>query len=106
MVVAYTVKGGHLTDAEKEYLEKRMQKFKFFFDQVLNIKVIAEKKNGLLELEIKVTANHETFIASDTKPTWEEVCDNVTDKIEKEIVRFKDKKVKDHRHPHKKEAAE
>ncbi len=55
MVVAYTMKGLQLTDEQKEYLEKRMQKFKFFYDHILNIKVIAEESRGRISLEITKT---------------------------------------------------
>ncbi|MFN4216768.1 MAG: ribosome hibernation-promoting factor, HPF/YfiA family [Brevinematales bacterium] len=96
MVVAYTLKGLEITDEQKQYLEKRMQKFKFFYDHILNIKVIAEESRGRISLEIKVMANHDTFFASDTQPSWEAACDSVTDKIEKEIKRYKEKKVKEH----------
>ncbi len=103
MVVAYTMKGLQLTDEQKEYLEKRMQKFKFFYDHILNIKVIAEESRGRISLEIKVAADHENFFARDTQPTWEAACDSVTDKIEKEIKKFKDKKMKEHHRSNHKE---
>jgi len=106
MVVAYTLKGIEVNDEQKQYLEKRMQKFKFFYDHILNIKVVAEETRGRIFLEVKVTANHDTFIASDTQPTWESVCDSVTDKIEKEIKRYKEKKTKEHHRSNHKELPE
>ncbi|URA10470.1 hypothetical protein [Thermospira aquatica] len=39
----------------------------------------------------------------DTQPTWEAACDSVTDKIEKEIKKFKDKKMKEHHRSNHKE---
>lgn len=106
MVIAYTVKNFQLIDEQKEYLEKRMQKFKFFYDHILNVKVITEESRGRIVLEIKVTANHDTFLASDTQPTWEAACDSVTDKIEKEIKKYKERKVKEHHHSKHKELPE
>jgi putative sigma-54 modulation protein len=95
MVVSYTAKNIDVNDEMKDYLEKRMHKFKFFYDHILNINVILILLRGKITTELKVTANRDVYFAKDTGDTWQESFDIVTDKIEKEIKKKKDK-IKDH----------
>lgn len=95
MIVTYT--GRHLTvrDEMKEYLEKRMQKFKFYYDHILNINVIVGEERGKIFCELKVDAEHDSYFAKETFDTWQEAFDAVTDDIETEIKKKKDR-IKEH----------
>jgi putative sigma-54 modulation protein len=95
MVVTYTEKGTEITDEMKDYLEKRLQKFKFYYSQIMNINVILRLQRGRYMSEVKVAASHDIFFAKETASSWQESFDQVTDKVEKEIKKKKDK-IKDH----------
>ncbi|MGC8764435.1 MAG: ribosome hibernation-promoting factor, HPF/YfiA family [Brevinematia bacterium] len=95
MNIIYTARNLEITDEMKEYFEKKIKKVKFYFDHLLNISVIMNNERGRFSVEVKIPANHETFFAIATAPTWKESIDEVSDKIEKEIKKKKDK-ITDH----------
>lgn len=95
MQITYTGRHTQITDEMKEYVEKRLTKLKFFSDQILIVDVILEIQRGQYTFEIKVKANHDFFIASDTESTWQKSIDLVTDKLEKSIRRKKER-IKEH----------
>ncbi len=95
MVVSYTSKHCEINDEMKDYLEKKLQKFKFYYEQIININVILDLQRGKYLTELKVSANRDTYFAKEAESTWQEVFDKVTDKIEKEILKKKEK-VKNH----------
>ncbi len=95
MVVTYSSKHTEVNDEMKGYLEKKLQKFKFYYEQIININATVDLQRGKYLTELKVSANRDTYFAKETAPTWQESFDKVTDKIEKEIKNKKDK-IKNH----------
>jgi putative sigma-54 modulation protein len=95
MNITYTSRSGNITDEMKEYLEKKFKKFKFYYEQIINIQVIFSNEKGRYNVELKVSANHDTFFAEASAPTWRESFDEVIDKVEREIKKKKDK-ITDH----------
>jgi putative sigma-54 modulation protein len=98
MVITYTGKQIDVRDEMKDYLEKRMKKIKFFFDQVMTVKVILKHQRGKFTTEIKLSANRDTYFAKETDEDWKKTFDKVTDKIESEVKKKKDR-IKDHKGP-------
>ncbi len=91
MIVTYTGKNFDINDEMKDYLEKRLQKFKFYYQQIMNITAVVTLQRGKFLTELKVSANRDLYFAKDIGSTWQESFDIVTDKIEKEIKKKKDK---------------
>jgi putative sigma-54 modulation protein len=91
MVVTYTGKHTDVYDEMKDYLEKKLQKFKFYYKQILNINTIIDLQRGQYFTELKVSANRDVYFAKDSAATWQESFDKVTDKIEKEIKKKKER---------------
>jgi len=91
MVISYTGKNIEITDEMKDYFEKRCKKFKFYYDHIINIAVVMEKQRGQFNIEIKVSANDDKYFAKNSNSNWRECIDIVTDKIEKEIKKKRDK---------------
>lgn len=54
MVVTYTGKNLEVNDEMKDYLEKRLRKFKFYYQQILNINTIVTLQRGQYLTELKV----------------------------------------------------
>jgi len=99
MNITYTARNCDFTEEMKEYFEKKIKKVKFYFNQILNINVILSNERGNFNLEVKIPANHDTFFAEVTSSTWKECIDLVSDKIETEIKKKKDK-LTDHHKSH------
>lgn len=97
MVVSYTGKHTEINDEMKDYLEKKLQKVKFYYDNILNINVLVGFERGQFNTEVKVTANRDVYFAKTTNQTWQESFDAVTDKVEKEIKKKKDKLTDHHK---------
>ena len=95
MVVSYSGKHMDVSDEMKDYLEKKLKKIKFYFEQIINITVIVEQERGKFNAEVKVAANQDTYFAKENSGTWQVSFDKVVDKIEKEIKKKKEK-LKDH----------
>lgn len=91
MNITYTGRKFDITDRMKDYIEKRLTKIKFYFPEIITVNIIGELQRGQYTFEIKISANHETYFAKDTASNWNQVVDSVTDKIEKEVKRKKDK---------------
>jgi putative sigma-54 modulation protein len=85
-----------VNDEMKDYLEKRLQKFKFYYKQILNINTIVTLQRGQYFTELKVAANRDLYFAKDSASTWQESFDKVTDKVEKEIKKKKDRLTNHH----------
>jgi len=95
MVVTYTGKNLEINQEMKDYLEKRLQKIKFYYQQIININAIVNLQRGRYITELKVSANRDLYFAKEEAPSWKEAFDKVTDKIEKEIKKKKDR-ITDH----------
>ena len=90
MVVTYTGKNIEINDEMKDYLEKKLQKLKFYYKQIMNINTVVNLQRGKYLTELKVSANRDLYFAKDAGSTWQESFDFVVDKIEKEIKKKKD----------------
>lgn len=95
MVVSYTGRHIDINDEIKDYAEKKLKKLKFYYDQILNINITLESERGKVKAEIKVSASHDTYFAKDSGDTWQAALDGVSDKVETEVKKKKDK-LKDH----------
>ncbi|MEJ5284726.1 MAG: ribosome hibernation-promoting factor, HPF/YfiA family [Brevinematia bacterium] len=95
MNINYTARNCEFTDEMKEYFEKKMKKVKFYFNHILNVNVIVSFERSIYNIEVKIPADHSTFFAEGSSSSWNEAIDIVSDKIEKEIKKKKDK-ITDH----------
>jgi ribosome hibernation promoting factor len=96
-----TVSGKHLdiTDAIREYAEQKVSKLDTFYDQILNVEVIADKDHANeYEIEIIVhVGHHEPFIATKRGDDLYVTIDQARDKLERRLAEHK-QKVKNHKH--------
>ncbi len=99
MVISYTGKQVEIDEDMKSYLEKRLKKIKFYFDRILKIDAIVQMQRGKFTTELKVAANREVYFAEATDGDWKKTFDLVTDKIESEIKKKKDKITDHHKSP-------
>jgi ribosome-associated translation inhibitor RaiA len=64
----------------------------------MTVKVILKHQRGKITTEIKLSANRDNFFAKETDEDWKKTFDKVTDKIESEVKRKKER-MKDHKLP-------
>lgn len=95
MVVSYTAKQTDITDDMKNYLEKRLEKIKFFYDRIISIGVVVARQRGKYTAEIKMSAGHDSYFAEASESNWKKAFDSVTDKITREVKKKKDR-ITDH----------
>ncbi|NPU99823.1 MAG: ribosome-associated translation inhibitor RaiA [Brevinematales bacterium] len=95
MNISYTGRHFDIDGEMKDYIEKRLQKVKFYFSQIIQVNIIMEKERVNYVVEIKVSANHDVYFAKESTAEWKEAVDLVTDKIEHEVKKKMDK-IKDH----------
>ncbi len=96
MQITYTGRHTELTQEMKDYFEKRMKKIKFYYEQILIIDFVLETQRGRYSADVKLTANRDFFVASATSASWKEAVDTVTDKIETEVKKKRDKITEHH----------
>ncbi len=90
-----TVTGKHIdiTPAIREYAESKAGKLPRYFDRVLSIEVLADKRDRQnYEIEMIVHAeHHEPFVAKGTHTDLYACIDGVADKLERQLTDFKEK---------------
>ena len=86
------VSGRHLeiTDAIREYAEKRVAKLPKYYDRVQTVNVVAEKKDRTHLLEIIIQAERtEPFIGSATGEDLYACIDEAVAKLERQLAEHK-----------------
>lgn len=86
------------TQALESYIEKKTQKLKKYFDEILNIevylKVVKPEAASNKEAEIKISVPAGEFFASKVCDTFEEAVDLSVEALEKQVLKFKEKLIK------------
>jgi putative sigma-54 modulation protein len=90
-----TVTGRHIeiTPAIKQYATDKVSKLPRYFDRVLQINVIADRRdNHTFEAEIIVDAeHHEDFVAKASGPDLYACVDSAVDKLERQLTDHKER---------------
>lgn len=95
-----TVTGRHVdvTDDVREYVEAKANKLPRFYDRIHEIEVILDHESEQFKVEMIVRAgNKHTFVASESGPDTFTLIDVITDKLERQLTRHKEKN-QEHRH--------
>lgn len=94
-----TIIGRHidLNDETKEYAEKKLLKAETFFDQIIEANMILSAEKHRRIAEVTLNAKNATFHAEEETENINSAIDNVMEKIEVQIKKFKGKR-KDQKH--------
>ena len=94
--MAITVRGKNLdvTPALKEYVEKKVKKVTKYFDKTGDITVILKVEKGRHQVEVTVPVNGMLLRGEESTPDMYASIDQVMDKIEKQIEKYKTKLAK------------
>jgi len=93
MNVNYSFRGFEHSDGLKNYAGKRLTKLEKLVNQNAMIEVIFQKEKSVKITEIKLNHNGDEFIATESKDDFDASIDFCVDKIYKQVVRAKEKKV-------------
>ena len=97
MQIKISARHGHLRDDQKKFIEEKAQKLLHFFERLTSIDVTVDLENDLKLVEFVVSAEHKhDFVARESHGDVRAAVDMVTDKLEKQLRKYKER-VQDHR---------
>lgn len=86
-----------LTEALKEYVPKKLARIQKYFDHLLSADVTLSTERGFHEVDVTLHANGAVFHAEEKTDDMYTSIDKVTDKLERQILKHKEK-LKAHHH--------
>lgn len=95
-----TVTGRHVdvSDDVRAYVQEKANKLPRFYDRIHEIDVVLDHESEQFTAEMIVrTDNRHTFVASESGPDTFVLIDVVTDKVERQLKKHKDR-TRDHKH--------
>lgn len=94
------VTGRHLklTDEVRDYINEKAGKLTRFYDRIHEIDVVVDQESEHLCMEMIVRTDHkQTFVAKDSGPDPSVLIDQLTDKLERQLKKHKEK-IREHKH--------
>ncbi|UOD34006.1 ribosome-associated translation inhibitor RaiA [Deferribacteraceae bacterium V6Fe1] len=91
MNIQITVKNVELTDAIRSYVEKKVSKVKKYFDQVVDVHVVLDVQKNVHMAEILVNAKGVFLKGIEKSEDLYASIDLAIDKIERQLVKYKEK---------------
>ncbi|UCC29033.1 MAG: ribosome-associated translation inhibitor RaiA [Phycisphaerales bacterium] len=88
------VAGRHVevTDDVREYVQNKVSKLPRFYDRIHEIEVVLDHESEQFTAEMIVRADRKhTFVARETGPDTFALIDMVTEKLERQLIRHKEK---------------
>ena len=86
-----------LTDSLRDYVETKLEKLERHFDQVVDVQVIltVEKLRQKAEATVHLSGNN--IFAEDTEADMYAAIDGLIDKLDRQVVKHKEKLTNHHR---------
>ena len=92
MITKITGRHMEVTEAMHNYAEKKIAKFKKFYNRLSEIEVIIGKEGQTSIVEIIIRAdNHQPFVVKQSNEDAYACLDGAVDKIERQLTRHKEK---------------
>jgi putative sigma-54 modulation protein len=91
MQITFIGKHVEVTPAMKEYAEAKLQKLNRFFDHIQEIHVTEAHTRGQVSVEVTVKAGHALIRAEEHSTDMNIAVDQVVDKLERQLTRYKDR---------------
>ena len=98
MKIQVTGRHVEVTEDLREYIETKANKLPRYYDRIHEIEVVLdhESEQFTAEMIVRVDQKH-TFVARETGPDTFVLVDLVVDKLERQLVRHKEKR-RNHKH--------
>jgi len=91
MQIIFSGKHVEMTDALKEYAQSKLSKLSRFFDHVQEVKVTESILRNQHIVEVTLKADGTLIRAEERSPDMYTSIDLVTDKLERQLIRYKDR---------------
>ncbi len=106
MKVQVSARHVELTDDVRDYIETKANKLPRFYDRIHEIEVVLdhESEQFTAEMIVRVDDKH-TFVAKELGPDTFALVDLITEKLERQLKKYKEKK-RNHRHDGRVDAAD
>ncbi|MDD1651303.1 MAG: ribosome-associated translation inhibitor RaiA [Methylococcaceae bacterium] len=80
-----------VTEALKNYITEKFSRFERHFDQVMDVHVVLEVEKLAQKAEATVQVNGAKLFAEDTQEDLYAAIDGLTDKLNRQIIKHKEK---------------
>ncbi|MBN2329730.1 MAG: ribosome-associated translation inhibitor RaiA [Candidatus Omnitrophica bacterium] len=94
-----------VTEAIKDYVEKRLQKLKKYFPYVVDVHVVLYTQKINQTVEITILANRFTIHGEERSPDLYASIDMVIDKMDAQLKKYKERLIQKHQRQQRKEEA-
>ena len=93
MQIQITGRHVQVTDDVRDYINDKAAKLPRFYDRIHEIEVVLGHESEQFKAEMIVRADHKhTFVASETGPDTFALVDLLVEKLERQLVRHKEKR--------------
>ncbi|VAX42664.1 hypothetical protein MNBD_PLANCTO02-520 [hydrothermal vent metagenome] len=97
MLVEITCRHGGISDSERDYLTRKVEKLLVYFERVTAIGVTVDYEKDRVKVEILVDSEHKhNFVSHDLGSSVKPTFDSALHKMEHQIHKYKEK-IQDHR---------
>ena len=97
MQIKISTRHGHLAEPTQQFIREKAQKLLHLFSRLTMIEVTVDLQDGLAVVEFNVSAEHKhDFVASERNKDVLAAVDLVLDKLERQVLKYKEK-IQDHR---------
>ena len=98
MQIKISTRHGHLSEPHQQHIREKAQKLLHYFDRIMMIEVMVDLKEEDKQVEFLVSAEHKhDFVAHERNADIMAAVDLVMDKLERQVLRYKEK-LQDRRH--------
>lgn len=91
MQISVTGRHVRVTDEVKNYAARKAEKLPRFYNRVQAIEVVLDHEGGDFTVDMIVTSGKSNFIAHESGPDVFALVDLITDKLERQLTRHKEK---------------
>src|SRR4051812_14631021 len=90
--IKISARHGHLSEATQQFIREKAEKLLHFFDRIMMIEVLVDLKEEDKHVEFLVSAEHKhDFVASERNQEILAAVDLVLEKLERQVLKYKEK---------------
>lgn len=91
MNISITGRHMEVTGSLKDYVQKKVEKVKYYFEHIMNVHVVLEVKKLMHCAEVTIISDERTFFCEVESEDMYESIDKLFDKMERQIRRYRER---------------